>query len=110
MDNNLIDIAVRAILLATLIYTFTHFKSDGMILEWYQKTICKLPKWLHKPLGGCMYCVNVWAFVLLNSYYLFSYHDVIKAFLLLLIGISIGNLYLRVLYFYLADDEFGGSC
>ena len=43
---------------------------DGMILGWLGKFLCRLPDWLHEPLGGCEYCVAgqmaLWYYLYVN--------------------------------------------
>jgi hypothetical protein len=47
---------------------------DGMILDWWARIIDRMPDWIGKPLGGCVYCfggqVALWSYpvVFWNEY------------------------------------------
>jgi len=47
-------------------------QDEGMIFNWYQKLIVKLPDWLCRPLGGCYKCfvgqVCLWYFVFVKPF------------------------------------------
>ena len=45
---------------ACLSLTFHHFCEEEMIFFKYQKLLKKLPAWIAKPLGRCIFCHNVW--------------------------------------------------
>ena len=51
----------------------------GMILDWYQKLIGRLPEVLWKPLGGCLKCfsgqVGFWFYLIvyLEDYNIFNH-------------------------------------
>lgn len=40
----------------------------GMILNWYYKLIERLPEYLFKPLGGCIYCFSTWVYILVFAF------------------------------------------
>ena len=47
-----------AILIGICAYVYSFILlEEGMILGWFGKLLCRLPDWLHEPLGGCEYCV-----------------------------------------------------
>lgn len=58
--------------ISLIAFMFCALGSKGMIFEFYQDQIDKLPEWLCRPLGGCYKCfsgqVALW-------YYLFFHHD-----------------------------------
>jgi len=57
-------------------FMFCALGEEGMIFEWYQKLICKLPDWICKPLGGCFKCftgqVMLWFFIFTKPFNLFE--------------------------------------
>ena len=49
-----------AILSAAFSLLYNYIIAEGEILEFLGKAIDKLPKWIGKPLGGCIFCQNFW--------------------------------------------------
>jgi len=43
---------------------------EGMILGWFGKLLCRLPDWIHEPIGGCEFCVAgqmaLWYYLYVN--------------------------------------------
>lgn len=58
--------------------------SPNQILSFYYELIYKLPKWLFKPLGGCIVCMNYW----LTSILYFIEFDFVLMYYVVFIGIS----------------------
>jgi hypothetical protein len=58
---------IEILKISLIAFMFCALGSEGMIFEWYQNIICKLPEWLCKPLGGCYKCftgqVCLWYFI-----------------------------------------------
>jgi hypothetical protein len=62
-----------AFLLAVSAWAFVNILEDeDMIFCWWSKLICKLPKGLSKPLGGCDLCMagqfGLWGYFFLGEY------------------------------------------
>lgn len=54
---------------AALLTVFLDFcMNEGNILSWYYRLILKLPDWLNKPLGTCIYCFGTWVYIGLYEY------------------------------------------
>lgn len=76
---------------------FCALGSEGMIFEWYQKAIKRLPKWLCKPLGGCYLCFTgqccLW-------YFIFTKHfNIIELLFFVSAGIFCAMIYHRIYCF-----------
>jgi hypothetical protein len=58
---------IEILKISLIAFMFCALGTEGMIFEWYQKLIKKLPKYLNKPLGGCYLCftgqVCLWYFL-----------------------------------------------
>jgi hypothetical protein len=70
---------IFAVQLAIFSYVFTEiFMDEDMVLWKYHKLIMKLPYWLYKPLGGCLYCfagqIGLWGYFLKLKEYDFCNH------------------------------------
>ena len=68
-------------------FMFCALGQEGMIFEWYQKLISKLPKWLHRPLGSCYKCftgqVCLWYFIFTKPFNVINFLFFISAGILL---------------------------
>lgn len=69
----MLDLFTYAFLFAAFAIVFCEVLTDtGMILAWYIKLIDRLPEWLNKPLGNCIYCfggqVALWGYLIKNDY------------------------------------------
>jgi hypothetical protein len=64
MENLLITANIQAILVsfpcACLAWFFIFCQKRGNIFEWYGNLLVKLPVFLAKPLGECVYCFATW--------------------------------------------------
>jgi hypothetical protein len=59
--------------LAVLAWVFVHILQDeGMIFEWWQRILYRVPGWLAHPLGRCDRCMAgslaFWIFLFLGNY------------------------------------------
>jgi hypothetical protein len=81
---------------------FCALGEEGMIFEWYQKQICKLPDWLCKPLGGCYKCftgqVMLWYFLFTKPF------DIIELLFFVSAGIF-ASMFYNLIYTYLDEDR-----
>jgi hypothetical protein len=73
---------------------FCALGSKGMIFEWYQNLLDKLPDWLCKPLGGCYKCftgqVCLWYFLFTKPF------DIIELLFFVCAGIFASMIYNKI--------------
>ena len=59
---------IEILKISLIAYMFCALGEEGKLFHFYQRVICKLPKYLCKPLGGCFMCftgqVCLWYFVI----------------------------------------------
>lgn len=86
-----------AFITAAIVYFIDYCISPGEIFGGYSDWIETLPKWLAKPLGGCMVCMGVWvsAFV-----FVFLHLEAGIGWIMLIPFIAITSLFIRVLIKY----------
>jgi len=49
---------IEVLKISLITFMFCALGQEGMIFEFYQKLIKKLPTWIYKPLGGCYKCLT----------------------------------------------------
>lgn len=58
--------------ISLICFMFVTLGEPDMIFAPYQKLISRLPEWLNKPLGTCVYCftgqVSLWYFIFTRSF------------------------------------------
>jgi hypothetical protein len=63
---------IEILKISLIAFMFCALGTKGMIFEWYQKLIKRLPKYLNKPIGGCYKCftgqVCFWYFLISRFY------------------------------------------
>ena len=63
---------LTAVKISLICFMFIMLGEPGMIFASYQRFIDRLPEWLNKPLGGCVYCftgqVSLWYFVITEPF------------------------------------------
>jgi hypothetical protein len=86
--------------ISLIAYMFCALGSKGMIFEWYQKQINKLPEYLCKPIGGCHLCftgqVCLWYFLFTKPF------NIIELLFFVSAGIFASAIYNKI-YCFLND-------
>jgi len=59
--------------ISIICFAFYILGEPGMIFDWYQKLINRLPEYLWKPLGGCYKCFT--GQVLMHYYWITHLHN-----------------------------------
>ena len=80
-----------AIKISLICFMFTALGDPDMIFSPYQKFISRLPDWLNKPLGTCVYCftgqVALWYFVITKPF------DIIELLFFVSLSIFLTSIY-----------------
>ncbi len=66
-----VDILLVGLVAPLVTYFFDDIIQKGMIFEFWGNYLTKNPKWILKPLGGCMKCTNVWIAIFMLFFYYF---------------------------------------
>lgn len=89
----LIFVIVSGVFLSSMI---DDFLDEGMIFERWGKYLESNPdKWILKPLGGCIICLNIW--ILIGCFFANVLHPPTLAFLFVL---SCGHWFMKIMIKY----------
>jgi hypothetical protein len=66
-------VILEIIKISIICYIFYILGESGMIFNFWQRWIEKLPQWLYKPLGGCYKCLTGQA--ILHYYWITHLHN-----------------------------------
>ena len=85
---------IEAMKISLISFMFCALGTEGMIFEWYQKLIKRLPDYIRKPIGGCYICftgqVCLWYFVITEPF------DVIELLFFISTGIMSAMIYHKI--------------
>jgi hypothetical protein len=76
---------------ASLSIFFDMCLQEGMIFYRYYKNIERLPVWIFKPLGGCVYCSGTWIFLIVYSCLIAEFSA------LIVLGIGINHVFIKAI-------------
>lgn len=79
---------------ASLSYFLDMCFEENMIFHWYYKLIERLPEYLFKPLGGCIYCFGSWIFLILYTCLIAKFSG------LIVLGIGFNYVFIKALEKY----------
>lgn len=79
---------------------------EGMLLHFWYKLIRKLPMYMRKPLGGCIYCFSFWVSFLVSTLLSFGVTNIITILILsVLSGLSTVGFVVVYYSFSSSEDE-----
>lgn len=85
-------------------FIFCALGQKGMIFEWYQDLINRLPEWLCRPLGGCSICFSgqfgLWYYL----FYRFETYNFIEHLFFISATIFCSMIY-RKIWLYLRNES-----
>jgi hypothetical protein len=93
---------IEILQISLITFMFCALGEEGMIFEWYQKLICRLPEWLCRPLGGCYKCftgqIMLWYIIFTKPFKIIEFLFFVSA------GIIMSMIYNKI-YCYLDEDR-----